>query len=149
MNRIASSNTFLTRSRALQVPRKAGRQFVAITDPGSKMQKVAEADGFRQIFFGDPEIGGRFSALSAFGLAAAASMGLDVELLLDRASEMATACRTEDPAENPGALLGTILGVCQKNGRDKLTIIASPEIDDLALGLNSLSPNRPERTAWR
>jgi transaldolase/glucose-6-phosphate isomerase len=117
---------------------KAGRQFVAITDPGSKMQKVAEADAFRQIFFGDPEIGGRFSALSAFGLAAAASMGLDVELLLDRAGEMASACRTEAPAENPGALLGTILGICQKNGRDKLTITASAEIYDLGAWLEQL-----------
>ncbi len=129
---------FFDKVSSLAGPAKAGRQFVAITDPGSKMQKVAEADGFRQIFFGDPEIGGRFSALSAFGLAAAASMGLDVELLLNRASEMVTECRTEDPAENPGALLGTILGVCQKNGRDKLTIIASPEIHDLGAWLEQL-----------
>jgi transaldolase / glucose-6-phosphate isomerase len=66
---------------------KAGRQFVAITDPDSKMQKVAEADGFRKIFFGNPEIGGRFSALSPFGMAAAAAMGLDVADFLQRADK--------------------------------------------------------------
>src|SRR5207248_1365034 len=74
----------------------AGRQFVAITDPGSKMEKVAKEDGFRYIFYGKPEIGGRFSALSAFGLAAAAAMGINVETLLRPAKEMADACKSSD-----------------------------------------------------
>ena len=117
---------------------QAGRQFVAITDPNSKMQRVAETDGFRKIFFGDPEIGGRFSALSPFGMTAAAAMGLDVEDFLSRASEMVEACRNDHPSENPGAVLGTILGVCQGEGIDKLTIFTSPEIYDLGAWLEQL-----------
>ncbi|HEY8559160.1 MAG TPA: bifunctional transaldolase/phosoglucose isomerase [Pyrinomonadaceae bacterium] len=116
----------------------AGKQFVAITDPGSKMQKVAETDGFRKIFFGDPEIGGRFSALSPFGMSAAAAMGLDAEDFLTRAREMVEACRTENPEANEGAVLGTILGVCQREGVDKLTIFTSPEIYDLGAWLEQL-----------
>jgi transaldolase/glucose-6-phosphate isomerase len=116
----------------------AGRQFVAITDPDSKMQKVAERDSFRKIFFGNPEIGGRFSALSPFGMAAGAAMGLDVEDFLRRALEMVEACKNENPVENPGALLGTILGVCHNNGRDKLTIFTSGEIYDAGAWLEQL-----------
>lgn len=117
---------------------QAGKQFVAITDPDSKMQKVAERDGFRKIFFGDPQIGGRFSALSPFGMTAGASMGLDVEEFLKRAAEMVEACRNTNISENPGAILGTILGVCQLNGRDKLTIFTSPDIFDLGAWLEQL-----------
>jgi glucose-6-phosphate isomerase len=91
----------------------AGRQFVAITDPGSKMQRVAEADGFRRIFFGNPEIGGRFSALSPFGMTAATAMGIDVGDFLSRANEMVLACRDENAGMNPSAQLGLILGICQ------------------------------------
>ena len=116
----------------------AGRQFVAITDPGSKMEQVAKDGGFRHIFYGNPQIGGRFSALSAFGVTAAASMGLDVEQLLRCANEMVEACKIADPNENPGALLGTILGVGHKHGRDKLTIFTSPEIHDLGAWLEQL-----------
>ena len=116
----------------------AGRQFVAVTDPNSKMQSVAERDRFRKIFFGNPEIGGRFSALSPFGMAAAAAMGLDVEDFLNRAREMATACQTEIPEENPGASLGILLGICHSQGRDKLTIFTSPEIYDLGAWLEQL-----------
>ncbi len=117
---------------------KAGRQFIAITDPGSKMEQVAKDDGFRHIFYGDPQIGGRFSALSAFGMTAAASMGLDVQGFLERAKTMADACREPDPAINPGALLGIILGTCHRAGRDKLTIFTSPEIHDLGAWLEQL-----------
>ena len=116
----------------------AGKQFIAITDPGSKMEQVAKDDGFRHIFYGKPEIGGRFSALSAFGMTAAASMGLDVEKFLRSALEMVEACRENDPTANPGALLGTILGVCHAHGRDKLTIFTSPEIHDLGAWLEQL-----------
>ncbi len=116
----------------------AGKQFVAITDPNSKMQEVATRDNFRKIFFGDPEIGGRFSALSSFGMAAAAAMNLDVEDFLRRAEEMVEACRNENPHENPGAILGIILGVCQTHGRDKLTIFTSKEIYDLGAWLEQL-----------
>lgn len=117
---------------------RAGQQFVAITDPGSKMEQVAKDDGFRHIFYGKPEIGGRFSALSAFGMTAAASMGLDVEGFLTNASTMVEACRDADPRTNPGALLGLILGVCHKHGRDKLTIFTAPEIHDLGAWLEQL-----------
>lgn len=116
----------------------AGRQFVAITDPGSKLQKAAESEDFRKIFFGEPEIGGRFSALSVFGMAAGAAMNLDVEEFLLRAREMVEACRAENPRENPGAILGMILGVCQRAGRNKLTIFTSPEIYDVGAWLEQL-----------
>jgi glucose-6-phosphate isomerase len=116
----------------------AGMQFVAITDPGSKMEQVARDDGFRHIFYGKPQIGGRFSALSAFGMTAASSMGMDIEGFLERAQKMVYACQTEDPAVNPGVLLGSILGVGHKQGRDKLTIFASPEIYDLGAWMEQL-----------
>jgi transaldolase/glucose-6-phosphate isomerase len=118
--------------------KNAGKQFVAITDPGSKMEQIAKADGFRHIFYGKPEIGGRFSALSAFGLTAAASMGLDVGILLNRANEMTALCRRANTSENPGALLGLVLGICHKHGRDKLTILTSPEVYDLGAWLEQL-----------
>ncbi len=116
----------------------AGKQFAAITDPNSKMQKVAERDNFRKIFFGDPEIGGRFSALSVFGMIPAAAMGIDVEDFYNRTNEMIAACKNKNPKENPGAILGTILGVCQTRGRDKLTIITSSEIHDVGAWLEQL-----------
>ncbi len=116
----------------------AGKQFVAITDPNSKMQKVAEQDNFRNIFYGDPEIGGRFSALSVFGMIPASAMKIDVEDFYTRTQEMVAACKNENPSENPGAILGTILGVCQTHGRDKLTIFTSPEIHDVGAWLEQL-----------
>ncbi len=116
----------------------AGKQFIAITDPGSKMEQVAKDGGFRHIFYGKPDIGGRFSALSAFGMAAAAAMGMDVEQFLQNASEMVDACRDDDTAENPGAVLGLILGACHAQGHDKLTIFTSPEIHDLGAWLEQL-----------
>ncbi len=118
--------------------KNAGRQFIAITDPGSKMEQVAKDDRFRHIFYGKPQIGGRFSALSAFGMTAAASMGLDVESFLTNANTMSEACRNGDGAANPGALLGLILGVCHKHGRDKLTIFTFPEIHDLGAWMEQL-----------
>ena len=124
--------------RVSQISSTPGQQFVAITDPGSKMEQIAKDDGFRHIFYGEPEIGGRFSALSAFGLAAAAAIGLDVEILLQRAGEMVTACRNPDTDENPGALLGIILGTCHRLGRDKLTIFTSPAVHDLGAWLEQL-----------
>jgi transaldolase/glucose-6-phosphate isomerase len=118
---------------------RAGSRFIAITDPGSKMQQVAEADGFRHIFFGLPSIGGRYSALSDFGMVPAAVMGLDVARFLGEADEMANACAARVPVEeNPGAVLGIILGVLAKHGRDKVTLIASPGIHDLGAWLEQL-----------
>ncbi len=116
----------------------AGKQFIAITDPGSKMEQIARDEGFRHIFYGKPEVGGRFSALSAFGMTAAASMGLDTHDFLSRANDMAAACRESDPEQNPGALLGLILGLCHKHGRDKLTIFTDEAIYDLGAWLEQL-----------
>lgn len=118
--------------------KNAGRQFIAITDPGSKMEEIARDDGFRHIFYGKADVGGRFSALSAFGLVAAAAMGLDLEGLLQSAAAMAKVCRIADPAQNPGALLGLIFGVCHRFGRDKLTILTAPEIYDFGAWLEQL-----------
>jgi transaldolase / glucose-6-phosphate isomerase len=121
-------------------PEEAGRRFVAITDPGSKMQQVAEADGFRQVFFGWPNIGGRYSALSDFGLVPAAIVGVDIPKLLDRTEAMVCACMPSVPVhENPGAVLGTILGVAATQfARDKVTIVASPSIASLGGWLEQL-----------
>ncbi|MEE9132316.1 MAG: bifunctional transaldolase/phosoglucose isomerase [Gemmatimonadota bacterium] len=117
----------------------AGRQFIAITDPASKLQTVAEADGFRRIFFGVPSIGGRYSALSDFGMVPAAIMGLDVHRFLDRADEMVQACAACVPVkDNPGAVLGVVLGVLGKSGRDKVTLVTSPGIWDLGAWLEQL-----------
>jgi transaldolase/glucose-6-phosphate isomerase len=118
---------------------KAGSHFIAITDPGSKMQQVAEADHFRHIFFGRPSIGGRYSALSNFGMVPAAAMGVDTKKFLDRTQEMVLACGASAPIEeNPGAALGIILGTAARSGRDKVTIITSPDISDLGAWLEQL-----------
>jgi transaldolase/glucose-6-phosphate isomerase len=118
---------------------EAGKRFIAITDPGSKMQQVAEAGQFRQIFFGLPSIGGRYSALSDFGLVPAAIMGIDVERFLNSTQEMVRACGPQVTAgDNPGVVLGTILGLAAKGGRDKVTILASPGILDLGAWLEQL-----------
>jgi transaldolase/glucose-6-phosphate isomerase len=126
--------------RAVKVAgtRAAGRQFVAITDPGSAMQSVAEGLGFRRIFFGKPDVGGRFSALSNFGMLPAAVMGLDVSKFLTSAQEMTFACRTNSASENPGVRLGVTLGVLAKLGRDKLTVFTSAKVRDLGAWLEQL-----------
>ena len=114
-------------------------QFVAVTDPGSNLEKEARADGFRHIFSGLKSIGGRYSALSNFGMVPAAVMGLDVAHLLDEAERMLHACAPGVPAEeNPGLVLGTILGIAATKGIDKLTLLASPGIHDLGAWLEQL-----------
>ena len=118
---------------------KAGAHFVAVTDPGSKLEEAARRDGFRHIFHGDPRIGGRYSALSHFGMIPAAAMGIEARRLLDRAGEMATACSPRAPVErNPGLVLGLILGAAAKAGLDKLTLIASPGLSNLGAWLEQL-----------
>ena len=106
-----------------------GRHFVAITDPGSPLEATAQQLNFRQIFRNDPNVGGRFSVLTYFGLVPAGLMGLDVNELLVRAAEMAKACGPELPAEeNYGVWLGAILGLLALKGRDKLTFVISPSV---------------------
>jgi transaldolase / glucose-6-phosphate isomerase len=130
---------FFERVRQVVGAERAGSRFVAITDPGSNLQRLADADRFRQVFFGVPSIGGRYSALSDFGMVPAAVMGLDVARLLGRAKAMADACAASVPAEkNPGAVLGVVMGVLATHGRDKVTLVASPSIYDLGAWLEQL-----------
>jgi transaldolase/glucose-6-phosphate isomerase len=109
---------------------KAGEQFIAITDPGTAMEKRAREHGFRRIFLNRAEIGGRYSALSHFGLVPAALMGIDVAKLLKRAKRMMIACGpTVAAAQNPGLYLGAVLGTLAKAGRDKLTFVVDRKLD--------------------
>jgi len=130
---------FFERAQQAVGAENAGSRFVAITDPGSKAELMARAEGFRHVFNGIPGIGGRYSALSNFGMIPAAAMGIDTQRFLDRTEEMVQACKSCVPVEeNPGVVLGAILGTLAKNGRDKLTIIASPGISDLGAWLEQL-----------
>ena len=118
---------------------KAGRNFVAITDPGSKLETLARTEQFRHICLGKPDIGGRYSVLSDFGLVPAAIMGVDVLRLLDATAKMVRSCSPNvPPEENPGVALGIVLGTLARAGRDKLTIFASPEIADVGAWLEQL-----------
>jgi len=118
---------------------EVGNRFLAVTDPGSKMQHVAEGDKFRKIFMGLPSIGGRYSALSNFGMVPAAVMGVNVVKFLNATEEMAKACGASVAAgNNPGVILGAILGAAANQGRDKVTIVASPGISDLGAWLEQL-----------
>jgi transaldolase/glucose-6-phosphate isomerase len=120
-------------------PAEVGNRFIAVTDPGSKMQHVAEADKFRKIFMGLPSIGGRYSALSNFGMVPAAVMGVNVVKFLNSTEEMVKACgATVSAGDNPGVILGAILGAAANQGRDKVTIVASPGIFDLGAWLEQL-----------
>ena len=108
---------------------RAGENFVAITDPGTAMERRAQEHGFRKIFLNPPEIGGRYSALSYFGLVPAALMGIDVQKLLDRARQMMRACGPIiSPMQNPGLSLGAALGALAQAGRDKLTFVVDEKI---------------------
>jgi glucose-6-phosphate isomerase len=128
---------FFDEVRRAVAPENAGDWFVAITDPGSKMEQVAKKDGFRYIFYGDPQIGGRYSALSNFGMVAATVAGLHVGQLLEEAAK--AVAQAKQPLEsNPGVQLGLLLGSAANAGRDKITIFTSPEISDLGAWLEQL-----------
>ena len=114
-----------------------GSHFVAITDPGSKLEQVAKDDGFRYIYYGDPTIGGRYSALSNFGVVAATVAGLKVGKMLDEAAK-GVASAKEPIKNNPGVQLGLLLGTAANAGRDKITFFTSPEIHDLGAWLEQL-----------
>jgi glucose-6-phosphate isomerase/transaldolase/glucose-6-phosphate isomerase len=116
-----------------------GKQFVAITDPGTGLEKMARDYGFGEIFTNPADIGGRYSVLSLFGLVPAALLGLDIAKLLDRAAGMAEQCRQQGDAEaNPGAYLGAAMGSLAKTGRDKVTVIASPSLSTFGLWVEQL-----------
>ena len=109
---------------------EAAHRLIAITDPGSALQRQAKSEDFQRLFLGDPEIGGRYSVLSPFGLVPAAAMGLDLARLVDAALAMAAACKPEvAAAENPGLLLGAVLAAALAEGRDKLTIYSGPGLE--------------------
>jgi len=107
---------------------EAGRRFLAITDPGSKLEALARERGFRRIVSGEPTIGGRYSALSPFGLVPAALQGIDLDGWLAAAATMGERCRDDDPAANPGVALGLLLAAAAAGGQDKLTLVCHPEI---------------------
>jgi transaldolase/glucose-6-phosphate isomerase len=118
---------------------KAASRFIAITDPGSDLERQATGAGFRHIFHGKPRIGGRFSALSAFGVVPAAIMGLHTKRFLKKARHMVETCGAGTAArQNPGVLLGVILGTAATRGRDKLTLFTSPGIASLGGWLEQL-----------
>ena len=117
----------------------AGRNFVAITDPGTSLERLAEEDGFRRIFLNPPDIGGRYSVLSYFGLVPAALAGINVAELLERADCMREGCASCVPVhDNPGAWLGAIMGTLALEGRDKLTLVTSPAIGSFGLWVEQL-----------
>lgn len=118
---------------------KVGRHFVAVTDPGSSMEKTAIKLKFRKTFAGIPSIGGRYSVLSHFGTVPFAVMGADVAQLLESAQSMVTKCSDDTPPQqNPGLVLGSIIGIAAKEGRDKITLITTPKIASFGTWLEQL-----------
>ena len=118
---------------------KAGQSFVAITDPGTSLETMTDTHGFRRLFRNAPDIGGRYSVLSYFGLVPAALMGMDVAALLERADRMLEGSQSCVPAhDNPGAWLGSVMGALALRGRDKLTLVNSPSIGSFGLWVEQL-----------
>jgi transaldolase/glucose-6-phosphate isomerase len=116
-----------------------GSHFVAITDPGTMLEALAKARDFRKTFSADPAVGGRYSALTHFGLVPAALMGIDLDRLLDRAAWMMRQCAADVPAaRNPGLVLGAILGQAAVDGRDKLTFLADESVAPFGVWLEQL-----------
>jgi transaldolase/glucose-6-phosphate isomerase len=129
---------FFSRMREIKGDR-AGENFVAITDPGTLMETMARGDNFRRIFLNPADIGGRYSALSYFGMVPAALQGFDFKTLLDRADRAVHASMHYVPAEeNPAARLGAVLGTMANAGRDKLTLSTSNDIASLGLWIEQL-----------
>ncbi|HTM25211.1 MAG TPA: hypothetical protein VL225_08450 [Vicinamibacterales bacterium] len=115
----------------------AGRQFVAVTDPGTGLAQLAESRGYRRVFFNPPDIGGRFSALSLFGLVPGALIGGPVRELLSAGADMASGCRQERH-QNPGLELGAFIGAAAAEGRDKLTVVLPASLRALGLWIEQL-----------
>ncbi|TLY32787.1 MAG: bifunctional transaldolase/phosoglucose isomerase [Nitrospirae bacterium] len=129
---------FFERMRQIKGDR-AGENFIAITDPGSLLEKLAQEIKFRDILPGVPDIGGRYSALSNFGIVPAAIMGVNVEHLLYRAERIRHSCDScVPPEDNPGVVLGVVMGELAKQGRDKITFVTSPAIWDLGAWMEQL-----------
>jgi hypothetical protein len=117
---------------------QAGNHFIAITDPGSGLEAIAKELSFRKIFLNDPNIGGRFSALSLFGAVPAALIGIHLEKLFSRASVVIEECKNSDHQKNSSAMLGAIIGTLANEGVDKLTIISSPKVQYFGAWLEQL-----------
>ena len=117
---------------------EASKHFFAITDPGSGLEETAKKLNFRKIFLNDPDIGGRFSALSLFGIVPAALIGIDIEKLFDETSKMVNECKHKEVLDNSGAKLGGIIGALAKEGVDKLTLLISPQLKYLGGWLEQL-----------
>jgi len=115
-----------------------GKHFIAITDPGSGLESLAKLLDFRKIFLNDPNIGGRYSALSFFGIVPAALLGVDIRKFLNNSIDMANQCKKPDSENNPGVWLGTIMGELAKENREKVTFIFSPQIKHLGIWLEQL-----------
>lgn len=129
----------LLRSYFWMISGESGDRFVAVTDPGSKLETSAKADRFAIIFSGDPTIGGRYSVLSAFGMVPAAAMGIDTGALFEATAPMVIACGADaPPAYNPGLHLGAIVGEAALAGRNKLTILPSPGLRPFGAWLEQL-----------
>ncbi len=129
---------FYDRVKALKGD-SAGENFIAITDPDTPLAKLAQDNHFRRAFLNPPDIGGRYSALSYFGLVPAAVIGADIKQLLHKASAMTEACAScVTPMNNPGIILGTVMGELALSGRNKVTILASPEIQSFGLWVEQL-----------
>jgi hypothetical protein len=120
-----------------EASKRAGDRFVVITDPGSALEKEAKTRRVRRIFAGDPKIGGRYSALSNFGMVPAAFYGIDVAEMLRRARKMADLCRRDAPG-NPGAILGAAMAALAMKGRDKLTFSVGAPVDRFGLWTEQL-----------
>lgn len=119
--------------------KRAGQNFVAITDAGTSLARLAEETGFRRVFLNPEDVGGRYSVLSYFGLVPAALTGVDIITILQRAEAMKRQCAAGvSPEENPGAWLGALIGTQARQGRDKLTLVTSPSINSFGLWLEQL-----------
>jgi transaldolase / glucose-6-phosphate isomerase len=117
---------------------KAGQNFIAVTDPDTQLGRDAAADNFRKVFINQPDIGGRYSALSHFGMVPAAIAGVDVTTLLDRAIHASHVAQVPGVKQNPAAMLGTVIGTLATQGRDKLTLITPAPLDTLGLWIEQL-----------
>jgi transaldolase/glucose-6-phosphate isomerase len=130
---------FFDRVRTVLGDTEAPKRFSAVTDPGSTLQQSAESEGFGHVFLGEPGIGGRYSVLSIFGLVPAAAMGVDIARLLDATEIMIRSCGPDvPPTVNPGIALGVVLGVAWRQGRDKVTIVAGPGLEDFGIWAEQL-----------
>ncbi len=129
----------LLRAYFWELSGRDGSRWVAVTDPGSKLEQAAKADGFAQIVYGDPGIGGRYSVMSAFGMVPAAIMGMDVHAFFEAAAPMVLSCGGDTPpAQNPGFQLGAVIGEAAVAGRDKLTLLPSKGLEPVGAWLEQL-----------